>query len=504
MRTLIEDDMLFSFFITDYLIKEKQQYIFLLKKLIYLCYRVTNHEKRNDMKRLKWIWFVIPILFACVSKNDRGDRYSDLEKVIMSDTLRVVTLSRSTSYFDYQGNEMGYEYELAQQLAHSLNVKLKVVTARDENQMLELLKKGNVDVIAYPVTISPEMKEQVDFVAHEYKTKQVLVQRKSKKKSIVKDALELIDKEVYVVENSKYHKHLLKVDEEIGGGILIQTVSNEEDEETLIEKVSKGEIPYTIADENIASINKTYFNNIDIKMGMSHSQRSAWAVRKGSTSLRDTINSWFSEIQGDFTYQYLHNKYFEHKKKYAQDVPKYINSKKISDFDPLFKKYANTIRWDWKMLASIAYQESRFNPNAKSWAGAVGIMQLMPNTAKRFGVDSTGIVNPEQNIKAAVKYLDNVDGAFKYIEDEDERTKFVLASYNAGVGHVRDAMALAEKHGKSPDKWCDVRVFMLMKAKPEFFNDPVVRHGYLRGEETDNFVTEIMLRYKEYNDVIID
>ena len=131
-------------------------------------------------------------------------------------------------------------------------------------------------------------------------------------------------------------------------------------------------------------------------------------------------------------------------------------------------------------------------------------MQLMPATALRFGVDSAGISNPELNIKAAVKYLTNVDGAFRYIEDDEERTKFVLASYNAGVGHVRDAMALAEKHGKSPDKWSDVRIFVRMKAKPEFFNDPVVRHGYLRGEETDEFVSEIMLRYREYNDVIID
>ena len=457
------------------------------------------------MKRMKWMWFVIPLLFACVSKNDRGERYSDLEKIIMSDTLRVVTLSRSTSYFDYKGVEMGYEFELAQQLANSLSVNLKVITARDENQMVDMLEKEQVDLIAYPVTISPEMKERIEFVPHEYRTKQVLVQRKEKKKAVIQDALDLIGKEIYVVENSKYHKHLLQVDDEIGGGILIQTVSNEEDDESLIEKVSKGEIAFTVSDDNIAAVNKTYYSNIDVRMGMSHPQRSAWAVRKGASDLRDTINSWFTEIQGDFTYQYLHNKYFEkNKKRYAQDVPKYINSKKISAYDPLFKKYANTVRWDWKMLASIAYQESRFNPDAKSWAGAMGIMQLMPNTAKRFGVDSASISNPEQNIKAAVKYLSNVDAAFKYIENEEERTKFVLASYNAGVGHVRDAMALAEKHGKSPEKWSDVRVFMLMKAKPEFFNDPVVRHGYLRGEETDNFVAEIILRYKEYNDVIID
>jgi len=457
------------------------------------------------MKKLKWIWFCLPLLFACVSKSDQGVRYSDLEKILMSDTLHVVTLSRSTSYFDYKGVEMGYEYELAQQLAKSLGVQLKVSTAPDVAQMIQMLNNKEVDLVAYPVTISNEMKNHVDFVDHEYRTKQVLIQRRNKQRRVdVKEAMDLIGLEVYVVENSKYHKHLINVDDEIGGGILIQTVSNEENEESLIEKVSKGEISYTVADDNIASINKTYYNNIDISTVLSHSQRSAWVVRRGSTELRDTISHWFNDIQGNFTYQYLHRKYFEQKKKYAKDTPKYINSKKISNFDPLFKKYAAQIDWDWKLLASIAYQESRFNPDAKSWAGALGLMQLMPATALRFGVDSAGISNPELNIKAAVKYLTNVDGAFRYIEDDEERTKFVLASYNAGVGHVRDAMALAEKHGKSPDKWSDVRIFVRMKAKPEFFNDPVVRHGYLRGEETDEFVSEIMLRYREYNDVIID
>ncbi len=457
------------------------------------------------MKRLKWLWFVIPIFFACVSRSDREARYSDLEQILMSDTLRVVTLSRSTSYFDYKGTEMGYEYELAQRLANHLKVHLKVSTARDVAQMFEMLNNREVQLIAYPVTISNERKEQFEFVDHTFKSKQVLVQQKNKKKSsMIKEAMDLIGLEVYVVENSKYHKHLLKVDDEIGGGILIQTVSNEEDEETLIEKVSKGEIMYTVADDNIALINKTYYSNIDISTDMSHSQQSAWVVRKGSMDLKDTISNWFREIQGDFTQQYLHNKYFQKNKSYAKGTPKYINSKKISDFDLLFKKYASVVAWDWKLLASVAYQESRFNPEAKSWAGASGLMQLMPNTAQRFGVDSTEIQNPEQNVKAAVKYLCVMDDVFKYIENPEERVKFILAGYNAGVGHVRDAMALAEKHGKNPDKWSDVSVFVKMKAKPEFFNDPVVRHGYLRGEETERFVSEIMLRYKEYNDVIID
>ncbi len=445
------------------------------------------------------------MLLACISKSDKSTTCSDLEKILAEDTLRVVTLSRSTSYFDYKGEEMGFEYELAQRFAQSLGVQLKVITAKDEPEMLQKLYDKEVDLIAYPVVISNETKEKVTFVEHTFNTYQVLVQRKRKNKfEQVNDVVDLIEKEVVVVDNSKYHKRLKNLDDEVGGGIKITTVTNEEDEESLIEKVSKGEIEYTIADDNIAKVNKTYFKNIDIGLRTSFTQRSAWVLRKHSDELESTVNKWFETSNADYTCQYLYHKYFEQEKKYSKEKPKYLSKDRISEYDSYFKKYSGNLEWDWKMLASVAYQESRFNPNAKSWAGAVGLMQLMPSTAKKLGTDSLSMRKPDVSIKTAAIYLKRVDNIFNFIEDKNERTKFVLASYNAGVGHIRDAMALAEKNGKSPTKWEDVKFFVLLKSKPEFFNDPVVRHGYLRGEEVYNFVEEIMVRYQEYVDVIND
>lgn len=445
------------------------------------------------------------MLLACISKSDKSTTCSDLEKILAEDTLRVVTLSRSTSYFDYKGEEMGFEYELAQRFAQSLGVQLKVITAKDEPEMLQKLYDKEVDLIAYPVVISNETKEKVTFVEHTFNTYQVLVQRKRKNKfEQVNDVVDLIEKEVVVVDNSKYHKRLKNLDDEVGGGIKITTVTNEEDEESLIEKVSKGEIEYTIADDNIAKVNKTYFKNIDIGLRTSFTQRSAWVLRKHSDELESTVNKWFETSNADYTCQYLYHKYFEQEKKYSKEKPKYLSKDRISEYDSYFKKYSGDLEWDWKMLASVAYQESRFNPNAKSWAGAVGLMQLMPSTAKKLGTDSLSMRKPDVSIKTAAIYLKRVDNIFNFIEDKNERTKFVLASYNAGVGHIRDAMALAEKNGKSPTKWEDVKFFVLLKSKPEFFNDPVVRHGYLRGEEVYNFVEEIMVRYQEYVDVIND
>lgn len=456
------------------------------------------------MKRCLLIWLLVPLLFACNLRDGNDSGLSDLEKIKEEGKLRVVTLSRSTSYFDYKGEEMGFEYELAQRFAQSLEVDLEVITAKDEPEMIQKLKDGEVDLIAYPVVISNDLKEQVTFCSHTFNTCQVLVQQKKKNKfEQVKDVVDLIDKEVYVVENSKYHKRLINLDDEVGGGLQITTVSNEENEESLIEQVSNGEIEYTVADENIAQVNNTYFKNIDIQMRISFTQRCAWAVRKGSDDLEEAINKWFEGAKGDYTCKYLYHKYFEQSKlANSKSKPKYLSKEKISDFDKIFKKYAEKIDWDWKLLASVAYQESKFNPNAVSWAGAKGLMQLMPGTATKLGTDSVDMMIPEVSVKTATEYLRRVDNIYNYIEDKSERTKFVLASYNAGVGHVRDAMALAEKNGKNPQKWEDVKIFVLLKSKPEFFNDPVVRHGYLRGEEAYKFVEEIMLRYQEYVDVI--
>lgn len=458
------------------------------------------------MKRHLFILFLVPALLACIGRNDNGENLSDLERIEEAGKLRVVTLSRSTSYFDYKGEEMGFEYELAQRFAQSLGVELEVVTAKDEPGMIQMLEDKEVDLIAYPVVISNDLKEKVAFSSHTFTSNQVLVQRKQKNKfEQVKDVVELIDKEIVVVENSKYHKRLLNLDDEMGGGIQISTVSNEENEESLIEQVSKGEIDYTIADENIASVNKTYFKNIDISMRTSFTQRSAWVVRKHSNELEDAVNKWFAESKSDYTCKYLYHKYFEQSKLVnSKERPRYLSKQKISEYDQIFRKYAKELDWDWKLLASIAYQESKFNPNAKSWAGAVGLMQLMPGTAVKLGADSTDMTHPDVSVKVATNYLKRVDNIYNYIEDRSERTKFVLASYNAGVGHVRDAMALAEKNGKNPQKWEDVKIFALLKSKPEFFNDPVVRHGYLRGEEVYKFVEEIMVRYQEYVDVITD
>jgi membrane-bound lytic murein transglycosylase F len=200
-------------------------------------------------------------------------------------------------------------------------------------------------------------------------------------------------------------------------------------------------------------------------------------------------------------YAVTYNKYFKNRYAYKRRVKSDLLSVKgnnISKYDELIKKYLTDLNWDWRIVASQMYQESQFNPNAKSWAGAVGLMQLLPSTGEMVGI--TNLYNPELNIQAGIKFLNYLESHWKEtITDSLERIKFVLASYNIGLGHIEDAQRLSEKFGVNPNIWFDnVEYYLLKKSKPKYYNDEVVRNGYSRGIETVIYVKEILDRYEHY------
>ena len=173
----------------------------------------------------------------------------------------------------------------------------------------------------------------------------------------------------------------------------------------------------------------------------------------------------------------------------------------ISHYDGFFQRYAATIRWDWRLLAAQCYQESTFDPKARSWAGACGLMQIMPGTADHLGLSRANIYDPEQNIAAAVRYIAELERSFSDIREHSERIKFVLAAYNGGHFHIRDAMALALKNGRNDNRWHEVEPFVLGLSQPQYYNDPVVKNGFMRGSETVDYVRKIHERWNNYRGV---
>ncbi len=447
------------------------------------------------MRKIILVILTAVLLLSC-KKEKSTPLLCDFEKIIARDTLFVATLYGSSSYFTFKGQEMGFDYELCEKFAKEQGLAMVIRIASSEADLINLLKNNKVDLVAYRLTITNELKKDLLYIQNEYVNNQVLIQRGAKE--MISSVVDLIGKEVYVLPNTKYEERLHNLNEEIGGGIIIKLAADTLTTDNLIEMVSNGTIQYTVAENDVALLNKTYYQNIDCKIPVSFNQRSAWAVSSNCPALQDTINSWFTERSEKIHYASLYNKYFV-RSKFFGERKIHIPKGAISPYDMLFKKYAERIDWDWKLLVAQCHAESKFDSSAVSWAGARGVMQLMPRTGAAYGLTKTTISNPKANIDAATQYLQMLNRKYRRIEDKEERIKFILASYNAGAGHITDAMALAEKYGKNPHIWHgNVEDYMLLKSKKEYYTDPRVRHGYFRGTETYRYVREVLEKYEKY------
>lgn len=224
-----------------------------------------------------------------------------------------------------------------------------------------------------------------------------------------------------------------------------------------------------------------------------------WSVAAGNKSLADTLNSWFkpkmiAEVKQEESFLLSSRSISRHV------YSPFLNRSKgvISKYDRLFQMYAGAARMDWRLMAAQCYQESCFDPNARSWAGACGLMQIMPSTAAHLGLPMSQVHEPEANVAAAARYMSELQGHFADIGDPSQRVLFALAAYNGGFHHVRDAMSLARKHGRNAYNWGDVREFVLRLSQPAYYSDPVVKYGYMRGSETADYVDRIRARWADY------
>lgn len=440
---------------------------------------------------------------------------ADLSEIIGRGVLRAVTDNSSTNYFVYRGEPMGYQLELLTHFAAHIGVDLELLVNNDLEGSLEgLMDTGEeaYDIIAQNLTVTKTRRQQVHFTEPHTRSHQVLVQRKPEhwytmrsadiESHLIRSPLDLAGKTVHVQQHSAFVSRLHHLMEEIGDTIYV--VEHPKSVEKLIEMVATGAIDLTVSDDNLARLNEIYYASIDARTPISFEQNHSWAVRKDASDLLEAVNRWMDEFRSTRQYAEIYNKYFNNPRSVfiAKSELHSLGGGKISVFDDYFKRYAEIIGWDWRLIAALSYQESRFNPSATSWAGAFGIMQLMPGTAELLNVGVESSVS--EHIAAGIRYLQWIDKRlYDEIPDDTERKKFVLASYNVGLGHVLDARRLAEKYGKNPDVWKDnVDYFLLNKSEPKYYLDPVVRHGYARGSEPYHYVSEILERYRHYKNAM--
>jgi membrane-bound lytic murein transglycosylase F len=471
------------------------------------------------MKIVNYYFFIISLLFvlllqvSCSNTETLGvDQINtkdtlDLPYVLKKKKLTVLFENSILSYFNYKGKEMGFEYELMSEFAKHLGVELDVQLLDNKDSLLSYLNTGAVDVIACNYALTRDRSKMMSFSTPFSKSPQVLVQRRpdnwstlsaeKKVTPLITDPIQLADKKIHVWKNSSYFQRLIHLQEEIGDSIKIIPQDGDIGTEELIEMVADGEIDYTISEQNLALLNQRFYDNIDVSVHVSIKQNIVFGVRKESALLLAAMNEWLYEFMKGEKFSYIKSKYFD-LKYIASDPDELIATViggRLSDYDDLFKKYGKKYGIDWRILASISFQESRFNPKARGLGGAFGLMQFMPATGRKYGINSGS--SADKQIEAAAKLLSNTIREFSSIPDSLQRYKFVLASYNSGQSHVEDAQRLAKKYKKNPQIWDgNVKVMFKNLSKRKYFADRVVRNGAARGWHTCNYVDKIFNRYE--------
>lgn len=434
----------------------------------------------NTMRNI-FIWLLLGAFVAsCSEKTERKIQAKDWLHITQAGKLTVLTENSTLSFFEFKGKRMGFEYEILDTFckAHGLKLEVKVLEKIEDYETL--LKKGEGDIVAANLPVELKQDDHFSYSLPYYQTYQVLVQRKSD--SLLREPAYLSKETVYVRKHSAYEKRLKALEQEVGKEINVRYQRNLPLAEDLIEEVASGRINFTLAHENQARVAKDKHPNLDIDTRISFEQRIAFAMRPRSKVLKEKMDAFLKQYITSDAFTQLKKKYFDYIVTDNAEI-RLTPRGALSPFDAIFKAAAKKYDWDWKMLAAVAFIESRFNPNARGFGGAYGLMQFMPNTGPRFGVypDSS----PEVQINGGMRYLASVSRRWSTIEDERTRMCFVFASYNAGMGHIEDAQRLAKAAGLDPNLWeGNVKLMVKKLSDPEFYRSDVVRCGAYRGNAT--------------------
>lgn len=424
----------------------------------------------------------------------------DLKEILDRGFIRAIVDNTSASYYIYRGRRMGYEFEMLRNLASNLGVRLHLIVKPDISEAFKLLNGGKADIIAMNLEITEERKMMANFTQPISQISTVLVQRKNNRK--VSEYSELQDKTIHIRKDAVYKAKLDSIKELYSLNFTV--IEDDEDSENLVNRIVKGEIEMTILDKENAMVNATYFDNLDINLEISPNSDVAWAIRKNAPDLENAINEWITKRKKTGYFNMIYAKYFKNSKNsyFRSNSPfSSIAGNTISPYDDLLKRGSEILGWDWRLLASLVYKESRFDTTATSYAGAVGLLQLMPVTLERFGVDNPN--DPYQSLMGGVNYLKYLDRFWlERIPESNERIKVILASYNIGHGHVEDAWRLAIKYGGNPQNWESIAHFLKLKSDPEYYRDPVVKSGFAKGHLAVNYVDDVMILYESYRVLI--
>jgi membrane-bound lytic murein transglycosylase F len=414
---------------------------------------------------------------------------SHLQEIIDRGTLKVITRSGPTTfYLGYQGPE-GVEFQLASRFAESLGVELEMTSVDSISDIFTALETGKADLAAAGLSITDEREINFSFSPSYQEVSQKLVFKQGKRWPRNIDQL---NGELRVMAGSSHAQSLLDLKQRHAGLSWTETVINSS--EDLLAKVLDESIDYTISDSNELALNRRFYPELAIGFSIGKAEQIAWAFTKAEDdSLRAAAINFFGEFRQSGELAHVMERHYGH----VEDFD-YVGTRKfLQAAQTKLPKYLDYFHaaagnMDWRLLVAISYQESHWNPKARSPTGVRGMMMLTLNTAKQVGVKNR--LSAEQSINGGAAYFKTV---LKKIPDripDPDKTWFALAAYNIGWGHVEDARRLTQKQGADPDRWVDVKERLPLLRQRKYYKQ--TRYGYARGNEPVQYVDNIRRYYE--------
>ena len=426
------------------------------------------------------------VRFYLLMRHDQAGRTQDtVEKICKNGKLRLITNKAVNSYYLYNNQPTGFEYDLALEFAKFMNVDLDVITP-GWNNMFEYLKQGKGDFIAAGLSITAPRLEYADFSIPYMTIQQRIIHHNLTFGP--KDINDMEFRVFHVRRGTSYDYRLAEI--KASGVDLEYVLHNNTPTEELIGMVYDREIKFTIADSNIALLNRRFFPDISIGIPIQERESLAWAVRKNDGEMLKQVNRFFLHAVNTGILKRITARYYDNLENFdAYELKKFHDRIKtrLPKYKAVIQKESAMHGFDWRLIAAVVYQESHFDPNAKSFTNVRGLMQVTEDTAREMGIKNRR--DPQQSIRAGIKYLSLMYKRFDYIEDDSQRLLFALASYNVGYGHVKDAIHLAKKKGYDPNTWKGLKAALPLLSKAKYYNQ--TKYGYARGWEPVHYVERI-------------
>lgn len=447
-----------------------------------------NQYKINIFRKYHFFMLLCLALMVLLQGCKSEPEHANLSRIIERGYVTVGTLFGSTSYYIGAEGPTGFEYELAQKYADYLGVELKVVPSYSLDELFLMLDSGEVDLLAAGLTVTPNRVAQYNFSPSYNSISQKLVFKQGKDRP---RNFEQLDGKLLVTANSSHVENLESL--QLQNPSLTWQESAELDIEELLLQVLAESIDYTIIDSHTLAVSRRYYPEISIGFTVQDEQPLAWALSKnGDDSIFASTIEFFGQVHHDGTLLALDDKYYGHVEQFNYvDTRLFIQAveQKLPQYRHLFEKYGQEM--DWRLLAAISYQESHWEPHARSYTGVRGMMMLTLPTAKQMGIKSR--LDAEQSVRGGAKYFKQMFDRMPARVPHPDRLWFALASYNVGLGHLNDARAITKKQGGDPDRWVEVKARLPLLKQKKYYKH--TRYGYARGDEPVNYVENIRRYY---------